>query len=222
MWRPLTALLGLAIEPICIDLPGHGVRSNEKYQDHANTTRELAEFIRSEHAGGIHVVGFSLGAQLAISLASDFPQLVKSAVIVSGESVPAPMPRATIWLLKCALPLARYKWFARAQAKDLSIPSELIDDYIQDSSNISSETLLNSVEENITFVLPEGWSTFPGRVHVLVGEKERGLMQNSAKVTHAAATDSFLTTVKGSAHDIPFTNPQLLAEIIGHVVDPIR
>ncbi|MGF3055487.1 alpha/beta fold hydrolase [Microbacterium sp. YY-01] len=222
MWRPLTGFLDPSITPVMLDLPGHGARAHETYRSHDSTTHELAQWIRAAHPDGVHVVGFSLGAQLALSLASSFPQLVKSAVIVSGETIPTRMPRATLALIKIFLPLARFRWFARAQAQALAVPAALIDEYVRDSGRLSSETVVNSVGENIRFVIPDGWSAYPGAVRVVVGEKERGLMVRSARATHEAAKNSRLVVVPGSAHDIPFTNPQVLSTIICEVARPVR
>lgn len=217
MWDPLTQVLDGSVDALVIDLPGHGTRSEETYRSHEATAREIATSIAATHPGGVHVVGFSLGAQLAILLASTYPHLVRSAVIVSGETIPAPMPRTTLRLLQLTLPLAKRPWFARAQARELGVPAALLDHYVHDSRHLSAATVLNSVGENIRFVLPPSWGTYPGPVHVLVGAHERQLMQRSAQLTHERARHSTLTIVPGSAHDLPLTNPGLLAEVIRQI-----
>src|SRR5699024_10748670 len=127
---------------------------------------------------GVLVVGFSVGAQLAIRLASEHPELVHGAVIVSGEARPAPLPRTTLAMLKRAAPLGRLAWFARLQAKQLSVPRELLGNYVRDSSRLSTDTLLAIVGANIHFTLPAAWSAFGGGTTVMVGARERALMQD--------------------------------------------
>lgn len=218
MWEPLRARLDPAVGALVPDLPGHGASFEETYTGHESAVAAIAAVVRQRAPSGVHVVGFSLGAQLAILLASMHPDLVRTAVIVSGETIPAPMPRATLALLRWTSPLARNERFARAQARQLGVPQPLMDEYIRDSSRISLDTLLNSVAENIRFTLPAEWSAFSGGVTVVVGEHERGLMRRSARHTHESLPGSELAIVPGSAHDVPFTSPDALAGIIRAVI----
>jgi dihydrofolate reductase len=89
-----------------------------------------------------------MGAQLAILLASELPHLVRGVVVVSAETKPAPFPGPTLALLSLAAPLARHRRFAAAQARQLGIPNQLLDDYLHDSTATTRETLLSSEWEN--------------------------------------------------------------------------
>ncbi len=81
---------------------------------------------------------------------------------------------------------AKREWFARAQARQLFVPDELLDEYLQASGTISRETLLRSVEENLRFAPPDTWRSYPGAASILVGAKERSLMKRSAALLHAS------------------------------------
>lgn len=214
MWQPVLDHLSGEIRSIVPDLPGHGKNRGSDYVSHDVTIAELVELIRDAAPSGVLVVGFSLGAQLAIRLASEQPSLVAGAIIVSGEAQPAPVPAATLRLLKWAAPLARYEWFARLQARQLAVPEELLNDYIRGSREMSPDTLLASAGENIRFTLPAAWGAVAGPATVLVGERERGLMRHSAAIIHESLDDSVLCVVPGAAHDIPFSHPELLADVI--------
>lgn len=214
MWRPVLDLLDASWTPETPDLPGHGARWQEAYRSHRATAAELAEWIQRTHPTGVHVVGFSLGAQLAVLLASHSPVLVRSAIIVSAETVPAPAPRATLALLSASAPLARRPGFARAQARQLGAPDALIEAYVTDSARLSKASLLSSVGANIRFTLPAEWSAYPGPVAVVVGSRERRLMRNSAELTHRALPGSTLHTVPEAGHDVPFTHPEALVSIL--------
>lgn len=218
MWRPVLRELHGEVRAIVPDLPGHGGSLEADYSSHERTAAELAGIIRETAPAGVHVVGFSLGAQLAMLLASEAPELVRSAVVVSGEAIPAPMPRATLALMRCAAPLARRDWFARAQARQLAVPESLIDEYLEDSRQMSRDTLLAALRANIAFTPPPAWSDFGGRATVLVGEAERGLMRRSARAIHDALPGSRLVIVPGSSHDIPFTGAEPLAEAIRETI----
>lgn len=213
MWEPTRRYLADDRRLLVPDLPGHGRSADQGYVSHEATISELAALIR-ETAPGAIVVGFSLGAQLAVLLAAEHPSLVSGAVVVSGEAKPAPLQSLTLALLKWTAPLARQEWFARLQAKQLAVPGPLVDAYVRGSREMESRTLLASVAENIRFALPDAWASFAGSVSVLVGEKERALMRDSARLIHEANSGSTLLVVPASAHDIPFTAPGLLADTI--------
>ena len=222
MWRPLLAELGGDFCAFVPDLPGHGRSASVDYTTHDDAVARLGEVIAEHTPGGAIVTGFSLGGQLALRLATERPDLVHGAVVVSAETIRAPLPRPTLALLGWTAPLARLAWFARLQAAQLRVPEVLLDDYLAGSRALRPATLLASVRANLHFDLPAGWSAFRGPAAVLVGARERRLMLDSARRTHEALPGSDLTIAADSAHDIPFTAPGLLAERIRAVADGSR
>ena len=211
MWSPTRELLGSTIKAIVPDLPGFGQSAAEPYGSHEATVRELGGILERDAPQGAHVIGFSLGAQLSILLACELPRLVRSIVVVSAETKPLPLPGPTLALLGLALPLSRLRWFATAQARQLGIPEKFLEDYLRDSTTITRETLLSSVSENIRFTIPAAWADYQGAVTVLVGAHERKLMHDSAALTASALKGSTLLTVQGAAHDIPLSQPGIIA-----------
>jgi len=195
------------------DLPGHDVDSSAPYRSHAETVTALAALLKP----GTTVVGFSLGAQLAVLLAAQHPHLIDNAIIISAQTIPTKAPGLTLGVLKLAAPLARYEWFARLQAKELFVPEALMSDYIRTSRHISPETLVNAVGENIRFTVPEGWAQFTGRTLVLVGARERAVMRASAWQLHEALPGSAFHLVKGCGHGIPLQQPELLGYLLSDV-----
>ncbi|QUX24668.1 MULTISPECIES: alpha/beta fold hydrolase [Nocardiopsis] len=213
MWDPLRERLGDGLRLIVPDLPGHGGSSGEPYRSHDRTVRELAGLLARENPDGpAAVVGFSLGAQLAVLLAASRDDLVDRAVVVSAQAVPTPFPALTVGLVGATAGLARRRWFARLQAKELFVPESLMEDYVRTSAGISRRTLTAAVGENIRFTVPAGWAGFPGRALVLAGERERGLMLDSARVLHGALPGSGLAVVGECGHGIPLQRPGWLAE----------
>lgn len=216
MWKPTRHLLAPTVETICPDLPGFGRSADQRYVSHYATIRELTDVLERHAPRGAHVIGFSLGAQLAILLASELPQLVRSAIVISAETKPAPWPGPTLALLGVAAPLSRNKWFATAQARQLGIPQDLLEEYFWDSTTATRRTLVSSVGENIRFTLPVAWSNYSGQATVLVGAQERKLMHDSAKLTSSAHIGSTLHTVEDTAHDIPMTRPDIIVSVLNH------
>lgn len=209
MWDSLQRRLAGGHHVVIPDLPGHGRSAGEPYVSHADTTtalaRLLAEVTRDRPAA---VVGFSLGAQLALRLAAERPDLIDRAVIVSAQALPMRLSGAALRMVDASAPLARVRWFATLQSRQLFIPRELREAYIRDSALVSRQTLRAALTENLGFEIPTAWSHFPGRTLVLAGSRERRLMRDSAAAIHAALPGSELELVAGCGHGIPLQRPE--------------
>lgn len=222
MWDPVRVHLdaGLRLRLVVPDLPGHDHSADEDYVSHDETLAGLESLIESE-SGPVAVVGFSLGAQLAILLAARRPDLVDRVVIVSAQARPTPAPGLTLALLGATAGLAKQEWFAKLQAKELFVPDELLADYVRTSATVSRRTLLAAVGDNIRFEIPPEWSSFPGRALVLAGSQERAVMKESARMLHDALPGSALELVEGSGHGIPLQQPAWFAtRLRAHLSEP--
>lgn len=208
MWNSLRQRLEAQHVVVVPDLPGHGRSGGEAYVSHGATVAGLADLLEYSTAEGpAAVIGFSLGAQLAVGLASSYPELVNRVVVVSAQAKPIPLPGLTLHLLGAATPLARRRWFAELQARELYVPAHLLEDYISGSVAMTRDTLVAAVGHNLRFRLPPGWSDFPGRALVMVGQRERRLMRDSAADIHHALPTSELEVVEGCGHGIPLQRP---------------
>lgn len=86
-WLPV--IESFADDYFCIapDLPGHGVigsRSIDEELSFSSISGEIDHLMRSLEIEEVALVGYSLGARLALHLAVRYPKLVKSLVIESG------------------------------------------------------------------------------------------------------------------------------------------
>lgn len=212
MWKPLIKHLGHEWTYLVPDLPGHDHSAEQPYRSHQQTVDSLASLLENKRCGSVTVVGFSLGAQLAVLLASQRPDLIDGAVVISAQAKPAKWPSATLALLSVAAPLAKSERFARAQAQTLFVPPDLFSDYLRTSQLLSKNTLLGSVGENIKFTIPPGWASFSGDALVLVGKSERKMMRDSANYLAQAHAGNEAETVDGCGHGIPLQEPGWLAE----------
>lgn len=208
MWRPMLEHLGGGFRLLVPDLPGHDRSADEEYRSHDRTVAELAALLAETGSAPAAVVGFSLGAQLAVLLAARHPELVDRVAIISAQAVPLPAPRLTLALLGATAGLARHAWFARLQAQELFVPPELLDDYLRTSAGISRATLLAAVGENIRFTAPAEWAAFPGRALILAGSRERPVMRTSAAALHDALPGSAHEVVEGAGHGLPLQRPE--------------
>lgn len=211
MWESLASHLESSYRLVIPDLPGHDRSEGVSYRSHDATIEMLATAIENDASAPVTVVGFSLGAQLAVLLAARYPHLIQDVVVISAQAKPTPFPSATLALLRIAAPLARNEKFARVQAKELFVTDELMNDYVRTSRRMSARTLVAAVGENMRFTVPPSWSTFPGRSLVMVGERERAMMRVSAHALAAAHEKSELTVVEACGHGIPLQQPEQLA-----------
>lgn len=222
MWDSLRERLEPNYAVLVPDLPGHGRSAAEPYVSHTNTISAIVELLAATVSGrSVTVIGFSLGAQLAIQLASVHPDLVSQAIIVSAQAKTMPFTNLTLAALDVSAPLARKRWFAKLQARELFIPPHLMEDYISTSAGITRATLLAAVGGNLRFELPAAWSTFPGRVLVMVGERERRLMRDSASLIHTTLPSSALSVVDGCGHGIPLQRPDWFNDRVSDWLDAI-
>lgn len=210
MWEPMRAHLPAPRRFLIPDLPGHGRSADHDYLSHDDTIAQLVTVLEREKRPAA-VVGFSLGAQLAVLLAAHRPDLVEHVTVVSAQAVPLRAPGPMLALLRASAGLAKKEWFAKLQASALFVPEDLVPRYVQTSAGISRDTLLHAVGDNIAFQVPEGWSAFPGPALILVGAQEKPLMKKSAALLHTALPHSTLETVEGCGHGIPLQQPAWFA-----------
>ena len=77
-WLPVVESLSVPIEASLIDCPGHG-ESPTQGRTLPQTAKDVAE---STHSGIL--VGYSMGARIALHTALEFPDLVQGLVLISG------------------------------------------------------------------------------------------------------------------------------------------
>src|SRR5690606_16100684 len=121
---------------------------DEPYRDHSSTVDALARVVEARAKGPVDVVGFSLGAQLGVMLASLRPELVASVTVISAQARPMRATRALVGMVGATSALAGRTWFARLQARELFVPDALFEDYLRTARSISRDTLVTSVREN--------------------------------------------------------------------------
>ncbi|WP_197679011.1 alpha/beta fold hydrolase [Auraticoccus monumenti] len=218
MWDPLTARLRPGLRLLVPDLPGHDRSAALAYHSHDATATALERLLEDE-ARPVAVVGFSLGAQLAVLLAARRPDLVDRVCVVSALARPPRARGATLALVGATAGLAGRDWFARLQGRQLSVPADLLADYVRTSASLSRSTLLASIGENLRFTVPAGWCTFPGRALLLAGSREQRSVRASAEALHRALPHSAVEVVRGSGHDIPLRRPDLLAARLHALLD---
>jgi len=155
------------------------------------------------------VVGFSLGAQIAIKMISIKPQLIDSAIINSALVTPSPVTEKWIRpLIKLSFPLIKNKSFAKLQAKTLYVDQEYFKQYYQDSSKMKLDTLIKILQENMTFAIPHDFSKAQCNILVTVGEKEKSNMKKSALNLVNSNPNCQGVVLSNIGHGVSLANPE--------------
>ncbi|HLR11861.1 MAG TPA: alpha/beta hydrolase [Sporosarcina sp.] len=203
-------------ECITPTLQGHGVRSDEQSFSIRQNALEIIAFIeqRCQHRI-VHVIGFSVGAQIALEIIHLRPKMFQTAMINSALVIP--QKRLYKWaplLAKWTAPLMRSKTFNQLQAKQLGIPQALFPHYIETSLSINSNMLAALLQENLQFSLPPHLDETSTKVLVTVGGKERRIMKQSARLIVQANHTFQLIECLQIGHHFPLSHPQAFNQLL--------
>ncbi|MGG1593137.1 alpha/beta fold hydrolase [Terribacillus saccharophilus] len=160
--------------------------------------------------GKLALIGFSIGAQIALQMVSKRPDLFCFTMLNSPLTIPVNLPTN---IIQCAVsltyPLVKKRSFAALQARALSIPAEDFDAYYQYSLQISSIALTKMLEENMQFSIPQDFSNIKTDVLVTVGAKEKQIMKRSAAELTNRNSDCSSLLIADIGHGFPVEQPQL-------------
>lgn len=81
IWRDFAQKLGEQYQVICLDLPGHGLSESIK----PYTLDQICMTLIEELPESFSILGWSLGASVALTMAKNFPQRVSSLILMSGN-----------------------------------------------------------------------------------------------------------------------------------------
>lgn len=212
IWRQAAAEVRDArdnVQTIAVDLPGFGRSAESTYPGADATVAELSELIRDR--GPAVVVGFSLGSQLALRLASLAPDLVRGLVWISGETRPTPFPWATGVGAGAAAALGRVPALASRQAAQAGVPVPLRSEYLSDLRAMRVDSVRRSVDENQRFRAPVTIDRYHGPAVALAGSRERRIVRESADRLPELIPGAAVEVVAGAKHHIPYRFPERVA-----------
>src|SRR5690625_4191946 len=124
-------------------------------------------------------------------------------------------------MVKISMPLTQYRWFAKLHAKELYITDEQFPLYFDETKQISSNSLINILKENMSFSVPEGFSKANGKILLTVGEKEKGIMKKSVKDILTTNKNCIAVKIPGIGHGLPMAMPELMNIIIDNWINDL-
>jgi len=196
------------------DLPEQGQSSRDTLFSIARSAEQVGELIEEKASGKqVIVVGFSLGAQVAVQLLSI--KSVDYAIINSALVRPVPLASKLINpVLRLSFPLTRNRLFSKLQAKTLYVNQDNFERYYQESCQMKLETLGRILIENMSFTIPEHYKAAKGKILVTVGENERGVMKNSATDLVKSNPNCTGLILKGVGHGVSLAKPDFFNQMM--------
>ena len=197
-------------------LQGHGGRGEESTFSITENAREIIELINEiRNEREVNVIGFSIGAQITLEMLSLVPKLVHKAIINSALVIPMKITNSFIApSVRLTVPLIKNRAFSKIQAKQMYINDYYFERYYQDSIKMKTKTLIEMLQENLSYRLPGNLNETTARILVTVGEKEKGVMRKSAvKIAESSSTFS-LVVIPKAGHGFSFAQPERFNQLL--------
>lgn len=204
-WWAYHKVAELMAEEYHVVLPtidGYGEDADDTFESIERSAEKLIAYIKQEHGGHVFAVGgLSLGGQIAVEVLCQQADITDYAVLESALVIPIPGTRAMVApTVRMSYGLIRNRWFAKMQAKALSLPDEMFENYFADSLKVSRESLINTLLSNGTYVLKGELSRTQAKTLILVGGREVSAEIKSAHKLHEAIAGSELYIAPGLKH----------------------
>jgi len=216
IWREFAQQLGQYFQVTCLDLPGHGLSETVEPYDLKGISRAL---IKAMPETPVCVLGWSLGASVAIELAVQYPQRIKALVLLAGN------PRfieedgwagvkqkmlgefANNLQLNCQLTLIR---FLALQVNSLSNGKELLKQLkqaIQECEAPTEQVLQSGLDILQNADLRPALRDLTCSVTVIQGDKDSLIPLQVSQNIKDLKPESNINIIKGAGH-VPFLSHQ--------------
>jgi pimeloyl-ACP methyl ester carboxylesterase len=201
-WKPQIEALQ---KDYCIVAPiinGHGDDWETTFISIEESAEQVVKYIKENHNGKVFALcGLSIGAQIIVEILSQEYDIAENAVIESALLYPIKMAAAlTVPMYHLCYGLIKKRWYAKLQAKSLKVPDEFFENYYEDSSRITKQSLVNITKSNGTYSMPLTICNTKAKTFILVGEKELSIMKKSAALLHNTVKGSSLRIIEECGH----------------------
>jgi len=173
----------------------------------ADEVIQLVESARKQKP--VSIVGFSLGAQIALSAISKEPTIFKAAMINSALVKPVPFAKLLIKAMLPTLALTKNRTFSDIQAKSMYIEKEYLETYYLSNKGINSRPFADIMTENMIYTIPPTFSDSSSKILLTIGEKEIRSIKTSLKDLSQANHAAHTFIVPNIGHGFPLATPEL-------------
>lgn len=226
-WLLQVEALRPAYRTLTVDLRGHGESPMPPgWPTMADLAGDVAGLLHRLELGAAHLVGLSLGGGVALQLAVDRPQLVRSLTIVnSSATLAGGLQRLPSSLIRLALLLAAPKRWLGAWVAGGLFPrpdqAELRRLAVQRIAENSRSNYLKAVTAILRFDLRQQLDQIAAPMLVVAGDQDRTVPLAAKRRLAAAVPNARLEVIAGSRHATPLDAPdrfnRLLLDFLAEV-----
>lgn len=196
------------------DLPQYGKSFQQGPFEMSRAAEAVAELIRTRaETGRVHLVGYSLGAQVGVQLLAAEPRLIDRAVLCGAYVNTLPAVQLT---RRMAWHLARTRWFRWVVINrhwDARHAAE-IDGYDEDARLNGGAGYAHIAVASAGFTLPEGLGNSYTPTLFITGGEELRLARRWAAALAGSMPNGFGGIAAGMSHDWPLRNPDLFSRAV--------
>lgn len=216
MWEPQIDAWKKDYHIIALILDGHGEACETPFDTIENCAEQVIAYINQNFDGKVFAIcGLSIGAQITVEILSRQSNITQKAVIESAMVIPMRHFIGTMkFLTSVSYPLAKRRWFAKLQAKQMYIPDAMFEHYFADSSKIAKQSLVNLILSNAHYTLPENFQNNRADVLAMCGEQEYSAMKKSTIAIHQTALKGKLLIVPDCGHGVSIKLPEQYIGIV--------
>lgn len=198
-------------------IDGHGEEGDTEFISIEDSARKLVGYIDAECGGRVHALGgLSIGAQIVLEALAQRTGIADYAIVESALIYPIKgigMLASQVYSL--AYGLVQRRWFSRMQARTLSLPESMFEEYYRDSQKMTRQSLINLAVSNATYDPGGRLANIDAKVLILVGEKEIDVMKRSARRLHEEIKGSELSLAPGMKHgELSLAYPEKYVELV--------
>jgi len=168
------------------DLPEHGKSQQITPFTIEDAAQHVLDIItKKAHDKRAHVVGISLGAQIIVEMLSKSPELIDHAMISGAlvRQIPATELILSLmnYTLKAYMPIKDHDFLIKAHIRSYGIPKDNFEELKKATQSLHLDSLNRILHENMFFKIPSGLENVNNPILVIAGEKEYGIMKESAR-----------------------------------------
>jgi len=213
MWQEHMAALR-EFHCLAPDLPEHGRSIGVKPFTMQDASKRIAELIQERAGGKAHLVGLSLGAQLALQILAEYPDRVDR-VLATG-TLARPIPGSRLLATSMALygPFKNIPFLIRANMRQYDVPERYYEQFAEDTRLLSTTAFAHIMESNMSFIPDPALKGAQQPVLIVVGEREPGIIKRSAQDLLGILPNAQGVIALGLGHNWPLAAPELFVQTI--------
>ncbi len=182
-------------------LDGHA-GSDRPFTSIEDNAAALIDWIDAHLGGRVTVLGgLSLGAQIALEMLSQRPDIARCALIESASVLPQRVTHALVGpTFGSSYGLMKSRSFAALQFRSLHMPPALFEDYYRDTCAIEKTDMIAFLKASTAYTAKPSLCDTTAVVQLYAGARETGTVLRSAKRLHTMLPQSTLTVLPGLHH----------------------